>query len=369
MRITCRALVSLISCLLGLVLIVCACSGETGDADASSDATDSAVSSTTLATTTTTTLPPATWEDITPDGDPPGASFGASFTPAPTIGSLLLFGGWAGGTSYANTVFSYDPATNTWSDLTPTGVAPAPRAAHASAYDPATDRMIIFGGYDGTSYYNDTWAFDIAAKTWANLHPSGSVPASRGGHSFVYDPASKTMILFGGWNGRTEYNDTWAYDLAENTWTNLRPSGRAPAARDSQAMAYDAENKVIILFGGWSATKEYDDTWAYDPAANTWVELNPAGESPTARAHQQMVYDPTVEKTVLFGGGRSTTVFNDTWNYDFASNSWTPVTLTGDAPSARTGYALAYYAADRKVLLFGGSNGIDFYSDIWTLYR
>jgi N-acetylneuraminic acid mutarotase len=134
-------------------------------------------------------------------------------------------------------------------------------------------------------------------------------------------------------------------------------------------MAYDVENKVIILFGGWSATKEYADTWAYEPAANTWVELSPAGESPAARAHQQMVYDPTVEKVVLFGGGRSTTVFNDTWNYDFASNSWTPVTLTGDAPSARTGYALAYYAADRKVLLFGGSNGIDFYSDIWTLYR
>jgi N-acetylneuraminic acid mutarotase len=361
-----RVLMLLVCCL--LVLVASGCSGGESTATVDMDLADSAHGSTTLESTTTT-LPPATWESLNPGGDAPGVRFGASLTYVPSTSNLILFGGWTGGTSYVNGVFAYDPSTNTWIDLSPKGVTPAPRAVHSAVYDPDSDRVIVFGGYDGISYYNDTWAYDIASNTWIFLHPAGSVPAARGGHSLVYDPDAKTMILFGGWNGLTEYNDTWAYDPTANTWANLRPAGRAPAARDSQAVAYDPDSKSAILFGGWSTTKEFADTWAYDPVLNTWSELVPSGESPTARASHQMVYDPTVEKTVLFGGGRSTAVFNDTWSYDFASNSWTQVDLTGDAPAARTGYALAYCPAEREVLLFGGSNGIDFYDDLWALNR
>ena len=39
------------------------------------------------------------------------------------------------------------------------------------------------------------------------------------------------MILFGGASGRTLLNDTWAYDLAANTWTELKPTGTVPSAR------------------------------------------------------------------------------------------------------------------------------------------
>jgi N-acetylneuraminic acid mutarotase len=376
------------SCLVLTLLLCCALSLGTAACSGEVTTTTTAVSTTgdpidlTIApaeTTTTTTLAPATWTSLTPTGDPPPARLGGSMVYIPSASKLLLFGGWAGGTTYINSMWGYDLAANTWADLTTgrtkqgtlvaTGPLPAARATQAMVYDPSTGKVMVFGGFDGTSYYNDTWAFDPATNVWTKLSPAGSVPGARAGHSLVYDSNSAKMILFGGWNGSDELNDTWAYDPATNTWTNLRPTGRIPTARDSQAMAYDPDSKVMILFGGWSSLKEYNDTWVYDPAANTWTDLEPAGTVPSARALQQMVYDPVVKKMTLFGGGTNTTVHDDTWTYDFASNTWTETTLTGAAPYARTGCALAYDSDKRNVLLFGGSNGIAYFNDLWSLSR
>ena len=36
------------------------------------------------------------------------------------------------------------------------------------------------------------------------------------------------MIMFGGSERYRGLNDTWAYDPAGNTWTDLKPSGTLP---------------------------------------------------------------------------------------------------------------------------------------------
>ena len=47
-------------------------------------------------------------------------------------------------------------------------------------------------------------------------------------------------------------------------------------------MVYDSARKKVILFGGaHDMTTDADclgDTWAYDPAANRWTNLRPAGD-------------------------------------------------------------------------------------------
>ena len=43
-------------------------------------------------------------------------------------------------------------------------------------------------------------------------------------------------------------------------------------------MAYDPHSKMIVLFGGIDSQFVcYNDTWAFDPAAGTWTELQPGG--------------------------------------------------------------------------------------------
>src|SRR5256885_11016718 len=79
-------------------------------------------------------------------------------------------------------------------------------------------------------------------------------------------------------------NDTWAYDFNTNRWTNLL--GSTPTARAAHAMAYGSRSDRVILFGGLSfagnTTTVFNDTWAYDFNTNTWTNLNP-GNAPRGR--------------------------------------------------------------------------------------
>jgi N-acetylneuraminic acid mutarotase len=83
------------------------------------------------------------------------------------------------------------------------------------------------------------------------------------------NPATHRLIMFGGYDGTTPYlNDTWAYGSATNTWTELNPGGSVPSARVVSAMVYDSLDGRVILFGGWdgtAGTAGLDDTWAFTP--------------------------------------------------------------------------------------------------------
>jgi len=108
----------------------------------------------------------------------------------------------------------------------------------------------------------------------------------------VYDSAGKKVIMFGGAGGAG--NDTWAYDPTANSWTELHPAGDLPSARCAYSMVYDSAHGRVILFGGHHGDATLDDTWSYDPASNTWTELHPAGDVPSARenAHHHLRLGP-----------------------------------------------------------------------------
>jgi N-acetylneuraminic acid mutarotase len=322
-------------------------------------------------TTTTTTEVPGTWTQPVAQNsaeDMPDARMGSTLTYEPVTGRLLLFGGW-GGTEFFDTVWSYDLATNTWASLDTGGNPPAARALHSVVYLPDTGRLLMFGGYNGSVYLGDTWAYDIVADSWTNLGPSGSVPEARDGHSLVYDSSNKKVYLFGGWNGAREFNDTWVYDPAANTWTELRPAGAVPAARDSQAMVFEPKTGKVFLFGGWSQTTDFGDTWIYDPAANTWTDADPAGEGPSSRALSQMACEASTGNVILFGGGTSGNVATaDMWVYDPAANTWAQIAPAGALPAARSGHALAYDSG-KGLFLFGGADRGVFFNDVWTYVR
>ena len=61
---------------------------------------------------------------------------------------------------------------------------------------------------------SDTWLFDSSADTWTKADPAGKVPPARAQHQMVYDPASGKVILFGGISKKdgTQLNDIWSYD-------------------------------------------------------------------------------------------------------------------------------------------------------------
>jgi N-acetylneuraminic acid mutarotase len=70
-------------------------------------------------------------------------------------------------------------------------------------------------------------------------------------------------------------NDTWVFDHVNNTWIELSPES-SPSARAWHAMAYDSVNDKVVLFGGGEADYIFkNETWIYDPQANTWTNVTP----------------------------------------------------------------------------------------------
>jgi N-acetylneuraminic acid mutarotase len=92
----------------------------------------------------------------------------------------------------------------------------------------------------------------------------------------VYDPGSDRAILFGGLNDYSgeQFEDTWVFYPDTNTWTELHPDPH-PSKRGWYAAAYSTKAEQVILFGGGRNTNRFtDETWIYDPATNTWTDVS-----------------------------------------------------------------------------------------------
>jgi N-acetylneuraminic acid mutarotase len=319
------------------------------------------------------------WTELKPSGALPPARAVHAMAYDPSTHRLVVFGGGTDTGDPLDDTWAYDPTANTWTELKPSGTVPSPRLFASMAYDPTTRRLIMFGGLDETdAFLNDTWAYDSTANTWTNLDPAGALPPARAWNAMVCDSDTGKLIMFGGAVGALDsqslvaedrLNDTWAYDPAANIWTELKPAGAVPVARYSQVMAYDPYTHKVILHGGMTATARFNDTWAYDPAANIWTELKPAGTLPSPRGGHSMAYDPTSGRLIMFGGGVSrTTMINDTWAYDPAANMWTELKPAGTLPSPRGGHSMAYDPTSGRLIMFGGADDSGgFLDDTWAL--
>src|SRR5215204_90202 len=90
-----------------------------------------------------------------------------------------------------------------------------------------------------------------------------------------------------------------------------------------------------------------------------WTQKQDIGAS--SRAGHAMAYDAARKQTVLFGGSRSSSLLGDTWAW--ADDLWTQVADTG--PTARDGCAMSYDASRQRVMLFGGHSGGTQFGDTW----
>jgi hypothetical protein len=178
----------------------------------------------------------------------------------------------AGGLFGVGTAIAAPPS---WSNVTPTsGTSPTPRIGAAMVYDPATKDVVLFGGYDGSSVLGDTWVWN--GSTWSKLTPSAA-PSARESAAMVFDQASGQLLLFGGIvpvanAPSTFFNDTWVWTGA--TWQQLQPAS-SPPARGFASIAYDATSKNVVLFGGASQGSYLGDTWTWD--GSTWAEASQTG--------------------------------------------------------------------------------------------
>jgi N-acetylneuraminic acid mutarotase len=113
-------------------------------------------------------------------------------------------------------------------------------------------------------------------------------------------------------------------------------------------MAFDADQKKIVLFGGDDLTKCYSDTWVYDCATRIWSQSKTL-TSPPARAGHAMVYIPD-QKIILMAGGYSASwlPLKDVWAYHTEKSEWIKLGL--DLPEL-SGHASADYDQKRGIVV------------------
>ena len=256
------------------------------------------------------------WTQVTSSGTPPSGRFGQSAIYDPVRDRMVVFGGRSSA-SYLNDVWALSLAgTPAWTHVTPTGAPPGARQGHSAIYDPVRDRMVVFGGA-ASSFVNDVWALSLSGTpAWTQLVPSGTPPAARDFHSAIHDPVRDRMVVFGGYSGSSYFNDVWSLSLAGMpAWTQLTPSGTPPIAQDSPSAVYDPVRDRMALFGGVSGGVVINEVRALSLAGTpAWTQLVPSGTRPSARCRSNAIYDPVRDRMVVFGGYDGSYYYlNDVW--------------------------------------------------------
>jgi hypothetical protein len=219
-------------------------------------------------------------------------------------------------------------------------------------YDPAMGATLLYGGRTYTTTFGDTWAFS-KTKGWAQLTPAVSPPPLAGA-SLAYDATTETVVLFGGsFVGTTNSDETWTWDGV--TWTQQFPPVSPPARNwnATNGMVLDSQLGKVVLFGGYTDQFViFNDTWEWDGKSKTWTEKFPA-DSPSPRT-ATLAYDETSKRVLLFGGWTNGIDYGDTWTYNGVN--WVqqqPAT----SPQARADNGLAFDPILKSVVLFGGLAG------------
>jgi len=91
-----------------------------------------------------------------------------------------------------------------------------------------------------------------------------------------------------------------------------------------------------------------------------WTQKQDVG--PSGRTSHALAFDAAHKTVVLFGGDPGGSPLGDTWMWD--GSLWTQVGDTG--PDARHRSAAAFDAARGQVVLFGGAAGQGLFGDTWT---
>ncbi|MCI4317554.1 MAG: hypothetical protein L3J96_03365 [Thermoplasmata archaeon] len=309
-----------------------------------------------------------------------------------------------------------------WSQISIVGTHPRGLWGASMAYDAADGYILLFGGINLSSnghwkVTNLTWSY--RGGVWSLLTPPKS-PLGRGYATMVYDPARRSVVLFGGaaslQPATSALNDTWSFH--HGTWTKLHPRIAPPARKalrvDLRLVRIDPNQHAVVLGGGFgfagarSSYANESDEWlfgggnwsqlpgsfythafpffgpwgamAYSPAGRqlvydgscsgpgtwafhngSWTAASSSGGTALLTCSSPLVFDPTISAPIFIVDSLGSTT---TWI--FHHGNWSNRT-SGLQPSTRTAAAAAFDASDGYLILFGGETSRGPAHDTWKL--
>jgi len=186
-------------------------------------------------------------------------------------GQLYVAGGWDNTSTFLphNTLFVYDPASDTWATK-----SPMPQLSGCGATGVISSKLYVTTACNGFSGYVGLLdIYDPSTDTWtslANSNDQHSEPA--------FGVINSKFYVAGGINNSGVVTSTLeVYNPVTNTWTNLA-SMPTPVHKSGSA----ALNGKLYVFGGSNSSgTSVNSVQIYDPITNTW-SVPTIGLLPTA---------------------------------------------------------------------------------------
>lgn len=222
------------------------------------------------------------------------------------------------------------------------------RDASGAAQSPCDGLVFLFGGYDVDSRFNDLWAFSPQQLRWIQKPIIGTLPAARHSHAgvFVYrDQVSSPVVL----------SSAFVPIPFQAPQINVRAGAGSQDVPSLHTLV--PKEPYLIFFGGAiKGGTALDDTLILHigPEKWTWCKQanRHASDVPPARYGHSMTYCPHMKCIILFGGYNGTQYFSDMWLFHVDSLAWEKRMTTGDKPSPRWSHSAILMGS--KLYIFGG---------------
>lgn len=242
----------------------------------------------------------------------------------PIDGGILLVGGSTGtsGSVMADQWFLPSGAS-TWVPVS-TPFLPGARHEHAMITHEADGCVYLIAGEGPSFSFGDVWRWNGAATGWESIERPGTGLAQSAWSRVAVDPISGSAFMYGGLG---DQGRTWRWNIEEQAWDLLSATG--PGPRQWHVFITDEQTGKILLYGGLGGGVSLGDTWLFDPATETWEQLETTAP-PGIREQAGFTYDPVSQRVIVYGGRTPFDSYStETWSWDGTTNTWSLLRFEG----------------------------------------
>jgi hypothetical protein len=306
----------------------------------------------------------------------------------PTLRRLYVFGRYvdtetrasAPSTALQAELHYYDLEKHTWtlacSDVEASG-GPGLIYDHQMAIDEIGRILYVFGGRiinahqpisGAETLYSGLYSYDLEFATWKLIRADGDVlPGTpnikaRIGHSMIFNPLTRQLIIYAGQRHKDYLCDFYIYDVDRNVITQMiKDTSKigGPEAGFTQRSTLDATRQELFLFSGLmrerSASSGLSGLSGSAGSAGS-IANNPAtgsniGSNTGNNGQQTMSTEAAKNSFWIYN------LNHRKWTRIYSSDSSSTTSDTLDEPCPRFAHQLVYDPVTKTHYLFGGNPG------------
>ncbi|KAI8872380.1 galactose oxidase [Ramicandelaber brevisporus] len=294
------------------------------------------------------------WSRVTASGQiPPGLR---SHSMTVINDKIYVFGGFNSEGTY-NDTYMFDPDTIFWLKLETYGECPPPLRAHSATA--VEHYLFVFGGGSNKDYFNDLYILDTESLIWSKPQQMGDIPCRRRAHTSFYH--NGFFYVHGGGDGTKALSDLYQSNPQQPraVWKRVNMHGQLPPSRGYHTSTLVRDK--LLVYGGANGTTSYEDCHVLDLLTYEWRQAR------IPRSDKRLAHSSVLVGSYLYviGGHTGASYSNDVMPLNLVNMQWEEKTIYGKKPSPRAYHSCVLF--DSRVFMFGGFDHRTTFAELYIL--